>query len=191
MRGMGLQAMLPVEVAVTAWWHRVNWEATLECPQGGSCKGLMSAVVMETQSGRLVLPIEREKKCLSIVFGFMKMVLETSLSVLPWTVCFCFSSDAFMRHLGCLLLELMVFSVPQLPSYEGSKPSTLPCMDRTLQSSFQSGGWKQGKEGVYLCKVSFLFWFLYKEEIFSFLLIIESQYLRNHDSIDLYFFIKQ
>ena len=100
----------------------------------------MSAVVMETQSGRLVLPIEREKKCLSIVFGFMKMVLETSLSVLPWTVCFCFSSDAFMRHLGRLLLELMVFSVPQLPSYEGSKPSTLPCMDRTLQSSFQSGG---------------------------------------------------
>ena len=157
MRGMDLEAMLPVRVAVTAWWHRVNWEATLQCPQGGSCKGLMSAVVMETQKGRVVLPVEHEKKCLSIAFGLMKMVLETSLSLFPWIVYFCFSADAFRRHLGCLLLELIVFSVPQLPNYEGSKPSTLPCIDRTLQSSFQSGGWKQGRGGVYLCKVSFLF----------------------------------
>ena len=138
----------------------------------------------------VLLPIDQEKKCLSVVFEFIKMVLETSLSLFPWSVYF-FSSDAFIRHLGCLLLDLIVFSVPQLPSYGGSKPSTLPCMDRTLPSSFQSAGWKRGKEGVYLCKVSFLFWFLYKEEIFSFLLITESQSLRNDDSVDLYFFIKQ
>ena len=148
----------------------------------------MSATVMVTQKRDVLLPIDHEKKCLSVVFEFMKMVPETSLSLFPWSVYF-FSSDAFIRHLGCLLLDLMVFSVPQLPSYGGSKPSTLPCMDRTLPSSFQSGGWKRGKEGVYLCKVSFLFWFLYKEEISSFLLITESQYLRNDDSVDLYFFI--
>lgn len=163
----------------------------LRVPTGRQLQGTDVSRCQETQKGRVVLPIEHEKKCVSIAFGFMKMVLETSLSLFPWIVYFCFSSDAFICQLGCLLLELIVFSVPQLPSYEGSKPSTLPCMGRTQQSSFQSGGWKQGRGGVYLCKVSFLFWFSYKEEIFSFLLTIESQYLRNHDSIGLYFFIKQ
>lgn len=38
----------------------------------------MSAVVRRHKKGRVVLPIEHEKKCVSIAFGLMKMVLETS-----------------------------------------------------------------------------------------------------------------
>lgn len=59
---MDLQAMLPVKVAVTAWGHRVNWEATLECPQEGSCEGTEVSRCQETQREGGA-PIEHEKKC--------------------------------------------------------------------------------------------------------------------------------
>lgn len=122
------------------------------------------------------------------MFGFIKIVLEASLSLFPWTVLlplrlWCFHSPHWLPAAG--INSFLSPTASQLWRFHQS-PGSCPAWISTLQSSFQCGSWKQGGGGRGLCKVSILFWSLYKEGFFSFLLITESQYVRNYDSVDLF-----